>query len=72
MHLALLDSGLIPFDIDGDCAMSWYCPTGDAFHPVDPYLFELGWRAWYCLVEENILGRMGFTDTLVEFLETGV
>ena len=28
--------------------------------------------AWYCLVEENILGSMGFPETFVEFLESGV
>jgi hypothetical protein len=27
---------------------SWSSPAGDEFHPVDPYLFELGWPAWSC------------------------
>jgi hypothetical protein len=59
-------------DFVADGAWSWHSPRGDAFHPVDPYLLELGWRAWCCMVEENVLGRLGFPDTLVEFLETGV
>ncbi len=41
----------------------------EAFYAVDPYLIELGWRAWDCMGEENILGRMGFPDHLVNFLE---
>lgn len=56
-------------DFIEDCAMSWHSPVGDAIHPVDPYLIQLGWCAWHCMVEENILGRMGSPDTLVEFLE---
>ena len=41
----------------------------EAFYAVDSYLIELGWRAWDCMGEENILGRMGFPDHLVVFLE---
>jgi hypothetical protein len=47
-------------------------PAGDAFQPVDPYLIELGWRAWYCMVGENVLGQMGYPDHLVSFLEGGL
>jgi hypothetical protein len=32
--------------------MGWKSPEYNAFHPVDPYLFELGWRAWLWLVKE--------------------
>jgi hypothetical protein len=32
--------------------MLWKSPDYNASHPVDPYLFELGWRAWLWLVEE--------------------
>jgi hypothetical protein len=32
-------------------------------------LIELGWRAWDCMVEENILGSMELPDTLVRFLK---
>jgi hypothetical protein len=28
--------------------------------------------AWDCMGEENILGRMGFPDHLVSFLERGL
>jgi hypothetical protein len=51
--------------------MSWGSSAGegDAFYPVDPYLSELGWRAWDCMGEENILGQMGFADHLVSFLK---
>jgi hypothetical protein len=60
---------MIDFGADGG-AMSWRSSAGDgdAFYPVDPYLIELGWRAWDCMGEENILGGMGFPDTLVRFL----
>ena len=59
---------MIDFTADGG-AMSWRSSAGDPFYPVDPYLIELGWRAWDCMGEENILGRVGFPDTLVRFLE---
>ena len=61
---------MIDFAPDGG-AMSWRSSAGeaDAFYPVDPYLIELGWRAWDCMGEENILGHMGFPDTLVRFFE---
>lgn len=36
--------------------MDWKSPEYNAVHPVDPYLFELGWRAWLCLVEEGLTG----------------
>jgi hypothetical protein len=55
-------------------AMSWHSSAGEAeaFYPVDPYLIELGWRAWDCMGEENILGHMGFPDHLVSFLGGGL
>ncbi len=59
-------------DLVADGATSWHSPTGDAFHPVDPYLVELGWRAWDCMVEENVLGSWGFAEALVHFWETGI
>ncbi len=59
-------------DLVADGATSWHTPTGDAFHPVDPYLVELGWRAWDCMVEENVLGSWGFPESLVHFWETGI
>jgi hypothetical protein len=61
---------MIDFGADGG-AMSWRSSAGeaDAFYPVDPYLIELGWRALDYMGEENILGRMGFPDTLVRLLE---
>jgi hypothetical protein len=64
---------MIDFAADGG-AMSWRSSAGeaDAFYPVDPYLIELGWGAWDCMGEENILGRMGFADHLVSFLEGGL
>jgi hypothetical protein len=39
------------WDLEGG-PMGWKSPEYNAFHPVDPYLFELGWRAWLWLVEE--------------------
>ena len=39
------------WDLEGG-AMLWKSPEYNASHPVDPYLFELGWRAWLWLVEE--------------------
>ena len=39
------------WDIVGG-GMTWKSPEYNALHPVDPYLFELGWRAWLWLVEE--------------------
>jgi hypothetical protein len=43
-----------------DCAeggwMSWLSPDYNHVHPVDPLLFELGWRAWHYLVEEQVTG----------------
>ena len=36
--------------------MSWQSPEFNDAHPVDPLLFELGWRAWACLVEEQAVG----------------
>jgi len=39
------------WDLEGG-EMGWKSPEYNAFHPVDPYLFELGWRAWLWLVEE--------------------
>lgn len=62
------DAEMIDFTADGG-AMSWRSSAGDPFYPVDPYLIELGWRAWDCMGEESILGRRGFRDTLVRFLE---
>lgn len=61
---------MIDFAADGG-AMSWRSSAGkgEAFYPVDPYLIELGWRAWSYMGEENILGRMGFPDHLVHLLE---
>jgi hypothetical protein len=60
-------------DLVADGVMGWAGhPADDAFQPVDPYLIELGWRAWYCMVEENILGQMGFPDHLVSLLEGGM
>jgi len=59
-------------DLVADGAISWHSPTGDAFHPVDPYLVELGWRAWDCMIEENVLGSWGFPESLVNFWETGI
>jgi hypothetical protein len=56
--------------VDGG-AMSLNTSADKAFYPVDPYLIELGWRAWYCMGEENILGQMGFPNHLVSFLEGG-
>jgi hypothetical protein len=38
------------WDLEGG-PMWWKSPEYDAFHPVDPYLFELGWRAGLWLVE---------------------
>jgi hypothetical protein len=64
---------MIDFAADGG-AMSWHSSAGEAeaFYPVDPYLIELGWRAWDCMGEENILGHMGFPDHLVSFLGGGL
>lgn len=64
---------MIDFGADGG-AMSWRSSAGEAeaFYPVDPYLIELGWRAWFCMGEENILGQMGFPDHLVSFLGGGL
>jgi len=39
------------WDLEGG-PIGWKSPEYNAFHPVDPYLFELGWRAWLWLVEE--------------------
>ena len=36
--------------------LSWRAPEANALHPVDPLLFELGWRAWFALVEEANAG----------------
>jgi hypothetical protein len=36
--------------------MSWGSPEYNDIHPVDPFLFELGWRAWEALVEEMATG----------------
>jgi hypothetical protein len=36
--------------------MSWTSPEYNEMHPVDPLLFELGWRTWQCLVEEGATG----------------
>lgn len=36
---------MIPvWDLEGG-PMGWKSPEYNVFHPVDPYLFELGWRA---------------------------
>ena len=32
--------------------MTWMPPECNSLHPVDPYLFELGWQAWLWVVEE--------------------
>jgi hypothetical protein len=58
--LGARNAEIVDFTADGG-AMSWGSPAGDAFQPIDPYLLELGWRAWFCMVEENVLGRMGFS-----------
>jgi hypothetical protein len=36
--------------------LSWKAPAYNLLHPVDPMLFEIGWRAWMALVEELNLG----------------
>ena len=36
--------------------MSWTSPDHNDLYPVDPLLFELGWRAWQYLVEEQLFG----------------
>jgi hypothetical protein len=41
----------------GEGWMSWMSPAHNDLHPVDPLLFELGWRAWQTtLVEEQLFG----------------
>lgn len=32
--------------------LSWRSPVHNSMHPLDPLLFELGWRAWSWLIEE--------------------
>jgi hypothetical protein len=63
---------MIDFASDGG-AMSWRNSAGEAeaFYQ-SIYLIELGWRAWHCMGEENILGHMGYPDHLVSFLEGGL
>jgi len=41
--------------------MSWGSPEYNDMHPVDPLLFELGWRAWEYLVEEGVGGAPDLT-----------
>jgi hypothetical protein len=60
---------MIDFAADGG-AMSWRSSAGqgDAFYRVDPYLIELGWRAWDCMGEENIPRANGIPGSLGQFL----
>ena len=41
--------------------MSWKSPDYNHMHPVDPLLFELGWRARDYLVDEGVMGRPDLT-----------
>jgi hypothetical protein len=41
--------------------MSWGSPEYNDMHPVDPLLFELGWRVWEYLVEEGVGGGPDLT-----------
>jgi hypothetical protein len=46
------------WDLEGG-PMGWKSPEYNAFHPVDPYLFELGWRALVGRGTERLLRSDG-------------
>jgi hypothetical protein len=60
---------MIDFGADGG-AMSWRSSAGEAeaFYLVDPYLSELGWRAWDCMGEEKHPRANGIPGPLGQLL----